>query len=195
MNVIETSLPGVLIIEPRVFEDERGFFVETWHRDRYHGAGLPEQFLQDNHARSQPGVLRGLHYQLEFPQGKLVRCVRGAIFDVAVDVRKGSPSFGNWVGVELTEANKRQLWVPPGFAHGYCVPTMESEVEYKCTELYHPEDESGVMWNDPAIGIAWPLPAPLISSKDSAYAPLTPERQDLPAYRPPPRLDKRPSRA
>jgi dTDP-4-dehydrorhamnose 3,5-epimerase len=181
MKVIETGVPGVLIIEPRVFRDARGFFLETWHLERYAEAGLPQRFVQDNSAASSPGVLRGLHYQLRFPQGKLVRCVRGAVFDVAVDIRRGSPAFGAWVGVELSEENQRQLWIPPGFAHGYCVPERESWVAYKCTEYYHPEDEHGVMWNDRAVGIRWPLAEPLVSAKDSAYAPLSEEREDLPS--------------
>ncbi|HLB35016.1 MAG TPA: dTDP-4-dehydrorhamnose 3,5-epimerase [Gemmatimonadales bacterium] len=182
MKVIGTALPGVVIIEPKVFGDDRGFFLETYHQQRYAAAGIPEQFVQDNHSRSVPGTLRGLHYQRERPQGKLVRCVRGAIFDVAVDIRRGSPTFGKWVGVELSEDNKRQLYIPHGFAHGFCVPAVVSEMEYKCTDFYHPEDESGVIWNDPAIGIAWPIRNPVLSQKDAGFPPLTPERRDLPPY-------------
>jgi len=181
VRVTPTDLPGVLIIEPRVFEDGRGWFFESYHATRYAEAGLPERFVQDNHSRSQAGTLRGLHYQLKHPQGKLVRCVRGAIFDVAVDVRRGSPTFCKWVGVELSQANKRQLYVPPGFAHGFCVPAVESEVEYKCTDFYHPGDEGGIIWNDPTIGITWPIRDPILSSKDAAYAPLSADREDLPA--------------
>jgi dTDP-4-dehydrorhamnose 3,5-epimerase len=184
MKVIPTELPGVLIIEPKVFGDPRGFFLETYHQRRYAEAGLPERFVQDNHARSVPGTLRGLHYQLRHPQGKLVRCVRGWVFDVAVDIRRGSPSFGRWVGIELSETNHRQLYIPPGFAHGYCVPEVPSEVEYKCTEFYHPEDECGVLWNDPAIRIAWPVQEPLLSPKDASFGPLSPDREDLPEYAP-----------
>ncbi len=182
MKVIPTELPGVLIVEPQVFGDERGFFLETYHQQRYAEAGLPERFVQDNHSRSMPGTLRGLHYQLNHPQGKLVRCVRGAIFDVAVDIRRGSPTFGKWVGVELSEENKRQCYIPPGFAHGFCVPRTLSEVEYKCTALYDPADERGVLWNDPGIGIAWPVTAPLLSPRDGGFAPLSTNRDDLPRY-------------
>ena len=181
MKVIPTELAEVLIIEPQVFGDARGFFLETYQQQRYAAAGLPQTFVQDNHACSAPGTLRGLHYQVKHPQGKLVRCVRGAIFDVAVDIRRGSPTFAQWVGVELSAENKRQLYIPPGFAHGYCVPQVESEVEYKCTDFYRPEDESGVIWNDPGIGIRWPVAQPRLSEKDGGYAPLRLERTDLPA--------------
>lgn len=182
MNVIPSALQGVLIIEPTVHRDQRGFLLETWNRRRYAAAGLPEEFVQDNHTRSAPGTLRGLHYQLQRPQGKLVRCVRGAVFDVAVDIRRGSPTFGKWVGVDLTAENKRQLWIPPGFAHGFCVPALESEVQYKCTEYYAPEDESGVLWSDPGLGIQWPVRNPILSAKDAAYGPLSADRVDLPNY-------------
>jgi len=183
MRIVATDLPGVLIVEPRVFPDGRGWFFESYHQRRYAEAGLPASFVQDNHSRSAPGTVRGLHYQLKHPQGKLVRCVRGAIFDVAVDIRRGSPTFGKWVGVELSEDNKRQLYVPPGFAHGFCVPEVVSEIEYKCTDFYHPEDESGIIWNDPSIGIHWPIQEPILSNKDAAFSPLSLERQDLPHYR------------
>ena len=183
MNVAPTDLPGVIVLEPRVFEDRRGFFFESYHAERYARAGLPERFVQDNHSRSIPGTLRGLHYQLRHPQGKLVRVIVGSVFDVAVDIRRGSPSFGRWVGVELSAANKRQLYIPPGFAHGYCVPRQESELEYKCTDYYAPEDERGLAWNDPTIAIAWPLTAPpLISDKDKALPRLTDDRADLPTF-------------
>lgn len=182
MNVTKTALPGVLIIEPRVFGDQRGWFFESYHERRYAEAGLPSRFVQDNHSRSAPGTVRGLHYQVKRGQGKLVRCVRGMIFDVAVDIRRGSPTFGKWLGVELSEDNKRQLYIPPGFAHGFCVPQELSEVEYKCTDFYVPEDESGVIWNDPTIGIKWAVADPIISEKDSRYLPLAPDRADLPAY-------------
>lgn len=182
MRIVAADLPGVLIVEPMVFGDDRGFFLETYHEERYVEAGLPRRFVQDNHSRSAPGTLRGLHYQLRHPQGKLVRCVRGAILDVAVDVRRGSPTLGKWIGVELSEANHRQLYIPPGFAHGFCVPSVQSEVEYKCTDYYYPEDECGVIWNDPGLAIAWPVNAPLLSAKDARYARLGPERDDLPFY-------------
>src|SRR5437870_710191 len=173
MNVLPTALPAMLIIEPQVFRDQRGFFFESYHADRYARAGLPAVFVQDNHSRSVPGTVRGLHYQLGRAQGKLVRVLHGAIFDVAVDVRRGSPTFGRWLGVELSSESKRQLFVPGGFAHGFCVPAEESEVEYKCTDYYSPEDERGVLWNDPSIGINWPLASPVLSEKDRAYAPLS----------------------
>jgi len=185
VNVVATDLEGVMIIEPRVFPDARGFFFESYHADRYVAAGLPARFVQDNHSCSAPGTLRGLHYQLRRPQGKLVRVLRGSIFDVAVDVRKGSPTFGRWVGVVLSADNKRQLYVPPGYAHGFCVPDDASEVEYKCTDFYAPEDEHGVVWNDPTVAIAWPVTHPLLSERDRAYPPLSQDRADLPEYRGP----------
>lgn len=180
MQVISTSLPGVMIIEPAVFGDDRGFFMETYNAARFRDAGLPESFLQDNHSRSVRGVLRGLHYQEPNPQGKLIRAARGAIFDVAVDIRRGSPHFGRWVGVELTEENRRMLWVPEGFAHGFCVLSELAEVVYKCTTLYQRENEHGIAWNDPAIGIEWPIADPLLSSKD-AGAPRLADATVLPA--------------
>jgi dTDP-4-dehydrorhamnose 3,5-epimerase len=183
VNVLPTALPGVLIIEPRVFEDRRGFFFESYHAARYAAAGLPERFVQDNHSRSAPGTVRGLHYQLVRPQGKLIRVLSGSVFDVAVDIRRGSPSFGRWVGVELSAANKRQLYVPPGFAHGFCVPKDESEIEYKCSDYYVPQDERGIAWNDPTVAIEWPVTLPpLLSDKDKAFARLASDRTDLPTY-------------
>jgi dTDP-4-dehydrorhamnose 3,5-epimerase len=182
MNVVATALEGVMIIEPRVFSDARGLFFESYHADRYAAAGLPPRFVQDNHSSSAPGTLRGLHYQLHREQGKLVRAVRGSIFDVAVDIRRGSPAFGRWVGVTLSADNKRQLYVPPGYAHGFCVPDEASEVEYKCTDFYTPEDEHGVVWNDPTIAIAWPVTNPLLSERDRAYQRLSSDRPDLPEY-------------
>lgn len=180
MKVIPTQLPGVLIIEPQVFADERGFFLETYSARRYAEAGMPARFVQDNHSRSVPGTLRGLHYQLRHPQGKLIRCVRGAILDVAVDIRRGSLTFRSWISVELTASNKRQLYVPPGFAHGFCVPDVESEVEYKCSGYYASDDERGIIWNDESIGIAWPVNDPILSERDAALQPLTSSRTDLP---------------
>lgn len=173
MNVIETALPGVLIIEPRVFGDDRGFFQETWNAQTFADAGLTIDFVQDNHSRSARGVLRGLHYQLENPQGKLVRVSQGAVFDVAVDIRRSSPHFGKWVGVELSAENHRMLWIPPGFAHGFVVLSESADFLYKCTTLYHPPSDRSLRWNDPAIGIEWPDlgMAPLLSAKDEV-APL-----------------------
>ena len=174
MKIVETSLPGVLVIEPDVFGDVRGFFLETWNRERYLRAGFPDvDFVQDNHSRSGKGVLRGLHFQLEHPQGKLVQVARGAAYDVAVDIRVGSPTFGQWFGYELTEENHHQLWIPPGFAHGFCVQSVICDFTYKCTDLYRPSDEGGVIWNDADIGIDWPVDAPLLSAKDTAYPRLS----------------------
>ena len=166
MNVTTTDLPGVVVVEPTVHGDHRGFFVETYHRQRYAEHGIDAIFVQDNHSRSEGPILRGLHAQGRRPQGKLVRAVEGAIFDVAVDIRVASPTFGRWVGVELSAESFRQLWVPPGFAHGFCVLGEAAQVEYKCTELYAPDDELGVAWNDPQIGIAWPVDDPVLSAKD-----------------------------
>lgn len=169
MKVIETVLPGVLIIEPDVFGDTRGFFLETFHKPRYEEAGIPGwglAFVQDNHSRSKKGVLRGLHFQLGNPQGKLVSAGAGAVFDVAADVNPDSPTCGQWVGVELTEDNHRQLWIPPGYAHGFCVLSDVADFQYKCTALYHPESDSGVAWNDPELDIRWPVDNPILSTKD-----------------------------
>ena len=173
MNVVDTALPGVKLIEPRVFGDDRGFFLESWNARSFADAGLDLTFVQDNHSRSARGVLRGLHYQRKNPQGKLVRVTAGAVFDVAVDVRRSSPHFGRWVGYELSDANKRMLWVPPGFAHGFVVLSDSADFLYKCTQLYDGSDDRGVRWDDPAIGIDWPLAGmtPQLSGKDAA-APL-----------------------
>ena len=184
MKVIQTAIPEVLLIEPDVFGDDRGFFLETWNRDRYLAAGFPGvSFVQDNHSRSRKGVLRGLHFQLNYPQGKLVQVVTGAVFDVAVDIRVGSPSFGQWVGYELSEKNHRQLWVPPGFAHGFCVLSDTVDFTYKCTDIYRPDDEGGVLWSDPALGIDWQVNEPLLSDKDKLYPILSEISEDkLPPY-------------
>jgi len=168
MKLIETNLPGVILIEPRVFGDERGFFQETYRKSQYIEAGFPE-FVQDNHSRSRKGVLRGLHYQLVQPQGKLVSVTRGAVFDVAVDVRKGSPTFGEWTGHILSDENHHQLYVPSGFAHGFCVLSDEVDFTYKCTDYYHAESEQAILWNDLDIGIQWPDCGELtLSAKDQA---------------------------
>ena len=174
MRIVRTALEEVLVIEPAVFGDDRGFFLESWNAARFADAGLELTFVQDNHSRSDKGVLRGLHYQKPNPQGKLVRVVSGAVFDVAVDVRRSSPSFGKWVGVELSAANKRMLWVPPGFAHGFLSLARGTDFLYKCTALYSPADERSIQWNDPAIGIEWPLGgvAPQLSGKDKEGVPL-----------------------
>lgn len=168
MRVIPTTIPDVLIIEPKVFGDARGFFFESFNQRAFNEAtGLNVQFVQDNHSRSSRGVLRGLHYQIQQPQGKLVRVVRGAVFDVAVDLRKSSPTFGQWVGAELSEENAKQMWVPAGFAHGFLVLSEVADFLYKTTDYYAPEYERSIIWNDPDIGIKWPLEAaPSLSSKD-----------------------------
>ena len=173
MKVTETRLPGVLIIEPKVHGDARGFFLETFRRAAYREAGIALEFVQDNHSRSRRGVLRGLHSQAVRPQGKLVRCSRGEVFDVAVDIDPASPTFGQWVGARLSDENHRQLWIPPGYAHGFLVLSELADFEYKCTDYYDPENEVGVAWNDPDIGIEWPLPEPLLSAKDAALPSLS----------------------
>lgn len=169
MNIIETAIAGVLIIEPRVFGDSRGFFMETWNAAGFADAGLDFTFVQDNHSRSQKGVLRGLHFQNPGPQGKLVRVTSGAVFDVVVDLRASSPTFGQWVGAELSAANKRMFWVPEGLAHGFLTLEDDTDFLYKCTAPYAPQSEYTLAWNDPAVGIDWPLAGlePLISEKDA----------------------------
>ena len=167
MKVIDTKLPGVLIIETKVFSDSRGFFKETFQAERYQEAGIEYTFVQDNCSRSQKGTLRGLHFQLTKPQGKLVSCYKGAVFDVAVDIDPASSTYGQHVGVELNEENHKQLWLPPGYAHGLCVLSETADVHYKCTDYYDPSDEGGVIWSDPDIAIAWPIANPLLSSKDA----------------------------
>lgn len=173
MQVQTTALPGVLIIKPRVFRDERGFFLETYHAVRYAEAGLDVSFVQDNHSRSRKHTLRGLHFQRARPQGKLVRAIEGEIFDVAADVNPASPTYGQWVGVSLSADNFRQIYVPPGYAHGFCVVSDVAQVEYKCTDFYDPADEGGVMWNDPVLGIAWPTDQPVLSPRDQVHPLLT----------------------
>ncbi|HMV94087.1 MAG TPA: dTDP-4-dehydrorhamnose 3,5-epimerase, partial [Thauera aminoaromatica] len=157
MKVIETALPGVLIIEPKAFGDHRGFFLETFQVERYREAGITLPFVQDNHSRSQRGVLRGLHFQKTRPQGKLVSVSRGAVYDVAVDIDPASATYGKFVGVELNDDNHRQMWVPPGYAHGFCVLSEVADFQYKCTDFYFPADEGGLAWNDPDVGIPWPI--------------------------------------
>jgi dTDP-4-dehydrorhamnose 3,5-epimerase len=169
MNVIPTSIKDVLIIEPRVFTDKRGFFMETYHQSRYQEAGIPSTFIQDNLSYSVKGTLRGLHFQINHPQAKLVQVVAGEIFDVAVDIRKGSSTFGKWVGVTLSSENKRQLFIPKGFAHGFCVLSETALFMYKCSDLYMQADEGGILWSDPDIGIEWPVTAPIVSDKDSGF--------------------------
>jgi len=183
MNVIQTDLPGAVIIEPRVFGDQRGFFMETWQQDRYAEVGLPERFVQDNISFSRHGILRGLHYQNPQGQGKLVYVLQGEVYDVAVDIRPGSPHFGRAVGVTLSAENKRQFYVPPGFAHGFCVTSDAALFVYKCTEFYNPALEGSVRWDDPQIGIDWPVREPLLSDKDKVAPLLSEIPQDkLPQY-------------
>ena len=183
MKVEQTRLPGVLVIEPVVHGDHRGFFMETWHRQRYAEAGIELPFVQDNLSRSAHGILRGLHLQCPYEQGKLVSVLEGAVFDVAVDVRVGSPDFGRWVGVELSADNKRQFYVPPGFAHGFCVTGDHALFSYKCTDVYSASSELSVAWNDPDIGIEWPLAAPVLSAKDAAAPKLADlDRGRLPQF-------------
>lgn len=182
MKVIETELPGVVILEPRVFGDERGFFMETWNEERYEKAGLQARFVQDNLSFSRAGVLRGLHFQNPNAQGKLIQVLQGEVFDVAVDVRRGSPTFGRSVGVMLTADSRQQFYVPPGFAHGFCVFSETALFFYKCTDLYNPEAEVSVRWNDPRIGIDWPVSEPSLSEKDRNAALL----DEIPQHRLPP---------
>ncbi|NOY76291.1 MAG: dTDP-4-dehydrorhamnose 3,5-epimerase [Calditrichaeota bacterium] len=166
MRVLTTPLPGVLVIEPTVFEDARGFFFESYHYKRYAEHGISVTFVQDNHSRSVKNTLRGLHYQVNPGQGKLVRVVVGEVFDVAVDIRFGSPTFGKWFGTTLSAQNKKQMYIPVGFAHGFCVISDVAEFEYKCTDYYSPKDERGILWNDPDLAIDWPVKEPILSEKD-----------------------------
>ena len=172
MQLVATAHPEVLVLEPKVFGDHRGFFLETFRSSLFAAAGLPEIFVQDNHSKSGPGILRGLHYQIKQPQGKLVRCIAGAVFDVAVDIRRSSPRFGQWVSVELSAENKKALWIPPGFAHGFLVLGDGAEITYKCTTYYAPEHDRSLRWNDPEIGIAWPGKGEVILSDKDKHAPL-----------------------
>jgi dTDP-4-dehydrorhamnose 3,5-epimerase len=179
MQVVATAIPDVRIVQPRVFGDDRGFFLESWNARAFREAGIDATFVQDNHSRSRRGVLRGLHYQVEHAQGKLVRVVSGEVFDVAVDLRRSSPTFGRWVGVTLSADDKRMLWVPPGFAHGFLVLSEFADFLYKATDYYHLEHERTLLWNDPALGIAWPLDGePLLAAKDREGVRLA----DAPTY-------------
>lgn len=169
MNIIKTDIPDILILEPKVFGDDRGFFYESWNRKTLATLGIHADFVQDNHSRSARNVLRGLHYQINQPQGKLVRVTLGEVFDVAVDLRRSSPTFGKWVGFTLSSANKRMAWIPPGFAHGFCVTSDFAEFLYKTTDYYAPEHERTLLWNDPMLAIPWPLSvSPLLAKKDAA---------------------------
>lgn len=182
MKVTPLALPGVLLIEPNLFRDQRGYFQETYHSKKYAEIGIDRPFVQDNHSRSAQGTLRGLHYQLVHPQGKLVRVVHGIVFDVAVDVRRESPHFGQWVGTMLSDENQRQLYVPPGYAHGFCVLSESADFIYKCTDFYAPGDEFGVAWNDPDIAVDWPLRDVLLSDKDAKLPRLKDAIPNLPKF-------------
>lgn len=182
VKITPTKIPDAVIIEPDVFGDERGFFMESWHRQKFAEHGLELDFVQDNQSRSSKGVLRGLHYQLKQPQGKLVRVTAGAVFDVAVDIRKGSPWFGQWVGLELSGTNHKQFYVPPGFAHGFCVLSESADFLYKCTDYYAPQHEQGLLWDDPQIGIQWPGGDYKVSEKDAANRLLRDMNDLLPVY-------------
>lgn len=176
MEVVRTPIQGVLLIKPKVWGDARGYFVETWQKERYEGAGIEHPFVQDNHSKSTYGILRGLHFQRRHPQGKLVSVSLGKVFDVAVDIRKGSPTYGQWYGTELTAENQHQLWIAPGLAHGFVVTSEIAHFHYKCTELYHPEHEGSIRWNDPDLNIRWPVAEPKLSAKDT----VAPFFKDLP---------------
>jgi len=182
VRVVPTDLPGVVVIEPEVHADGRGFFLETYHAERYERHGIRGPFVQDNHSRSTAGTVRGLHLQLRRPQGKLIRVIEGEVYDVAVDVRRGSPSFGRWVAVTLTSDNFRQCYVPPGFAHGFCVVSPIAQVEYKCTDLYDRASEIGLAWNDPALAIPWPVREPILSRRDSRHPTLAQLGDQLPVW-------------
>ena len=185
MKIIETKLPGVLVFEPKVFGDERGFFMETWHAERYEEAGLPSRFVQDNLSFSQRGVLRGLHFQNPDQQGKFVYVLQGEAYDVAVDIRVGSPTFGEWTAVTISSENKRQFYVPEGFAHGFLVTSDSALFAYKCTAKYNAKAEAGVLWNDPEIGIEWPVDTPVLSEKDRSALSLGEMHvEQLPRYEP-----------
>jgi dTDP-4-dehydrorhamnose 3,5-epimerase len=185
LEIVETSLPGVLLIKPRIFQDPRGFFMETYRADRLAGAGVRESFVQDNHSRSARGVLRGLHYQLRHPQAKLCRVSQGEILDIAVDIRVGSPHFGQWVSAVLSAENCHGLYIPQGFAHGFAVRSETADFLYKCSDYYDAADDCGVLWNDPALAIDWDTPAPILSAKDLRHLPLAQIPRDrLPVYQP-----------
>jgi dTDP-4-dehydrorhamnose 3,5-epimerase len=182
MDVTRTGFSGLFVIQPRCFRDERGFFLESFHADRYRDAGIADTFLQDNHSRSRRSVLRGMHFQVKHPQAQIVTVIRGRVFDVAVDLRLGSASFGRWYGVELSDEGPRQLYMAPGFAHGFCVLSDFADLHYKVSQLYDHADEGGLVWNDRDVGICWPIANPIISDRDSAYPALRQlDRESLPA--------------
>lgn len=182
MKFTPSKIPDVIIVEPVVFRDPRGFFMEFFNERKFQGGGIEAVFVQDNHSSSVRGTLRGLHAQREFPQAKLIRCIAGEIFDVSVDVRRGSPTFGQWVGITLSAENCKQVYIPEGFVHGFCVMSETAQVEYKVTDFYHPEDEFGVLWSDPELAIDWPLRDPILSEKDKTNKPLADIMDLLPPY-------------
>lgn len=185
MQFLPTSLPGVIIVEPKVFRDERGFFLENYHFLKFQQGGIRAAFVQDNHSQSVRGTLRGLHAQCHrHPQGKLVRATEGEIFDVAVDIRRGSPTFKKWVGVTLSASNFRMFYIPPGFAHGFCVTSDRAQVQYKCTDIYDPADEISLRWDDSELGIEWPIANPILSARDQKGLTLAELEEQLPAYQP-----------
>lgn len=182
MRFVPTALAGVIIVEPDVYPDGRGYFLETYHAEKYRAAGISGPFVQDNHSRSVERTLRGLHLQLRYPQGKLIHVIEGEIFDVAVDVRRGSPTFGRWVSVTLSAENFKQCYVPPGFAHGFSVTSPIAQVEYKCTEPYDGASEVGIAWNDPTLAISWPVSDPFLSDRDRRHPPLATLTERLPLW-------------
>jgi dTDP-4-dehydrorhamnose 3,5-epimerase len=182
VRFVTTDLPGVLIIEPDVYRDGRGYFLETYHADKYRAGGIAGPFVQDNHSHSVAGTLRGLHLQCRRPQGKLIRVIEGEIFDVAVDVRRGSPTFGRWIGMTLSASNFKQSFVPAGYAHGFCVTSPVAQIEYKCTDVYDPGGEVGIAWDDPVLAIQWPIAQPLLSDRDRGNPPLSRVRDALPTW-------------
>ena len=182
MRFLPTEIPGICIIEPEVHRDDRGYFLESYHLDKFRRAGITQPFVQDNHTKSVGGTIRGLHLQLRHPQGKLIRVIEGEVFDVAVDVRLGSPTFGRWVGLTLSAENFRQCYVPPGFAHGFCTVSPVAQVVYKCTTIYDPTAEIGVVWNDPTLAIQWPIAEPRLSPRDRSLPPLSDVLEKLPVY-------------
>jgi dTDP-4-dehydrorhamnose 3,5-epimerase len=182
VRVETTPLPGVLVVHPPLFRDDRGFFLEAWRHDRFEAAGIPDHFVQDNQSRSMAGTLRGLHWQWRKPQAKLVRVLSGRIFDAVVDVRRGSPHFGQWFGLEMNAEDFTSLYVPVGYAHGFCVLSDTAEVLYKCSDTYDPGGEGGLIWNEPAVGISWPIEAPTLSPRDQKHPRLDPSRADLLSY-------------
>jgi dTDP-4-dehydrorhamnose 3,5-epimerase len=184
VRFVPAAVPGVVVIEPDVHRDPRGLFLETYHAEKYRAGGVPGVFVQDNQSRSTGGTIRGLHLQLRRPQGKLIRVIEGEIFDVAVDVRRGSPDFGKWVGVVLSAENFKQCYIPSGFAHGFAVVSEVAQVEYKCTDFYDPDGELGIAWNDPQIGVRWPIEQPFLSERDKQHSSLSSVMARLPSFLP-----------